>query len=83
QDPCAWCQTLHKTLTTLDLTPSVADPCMYITEEVELILFVDVDYMGITGFNSSLVDTTCPLLQHQFNVEDLGQPEWVLGVWIL
>ncbi|CAM9712821.1 unnamed protein product, partial [Choristocarpus tenellus] len=82
QAPRAWHQTLHHTLTSLHLTPSAVDPHVYTRGEAEIILFVYVNDMGITGSNADLINTTKRRLQQQFEMEELGRAEWILGIRI-
>ncbi|CAM9874241.1 unnamed protein product [Choristocarpus tenellus] len=39
--------------------------------------------MVITGSNANLINTTKRILQQQFEMEDLGQSEWIMGIRVV
>ncbi|MFO0359371.1 MAG: reverse transcriptase domain-containing protein, partial [Flavobacteriales bacterium] len=85
QAPRVWNETLDAYLLQIGFTCSTADPCIYIRRNgVEfIILSVYVDDLLICSTSTTLVDELKAQLSRRFNMKDLGEAHYCLGLEIL
>jgi hypothetical protein len=85
QAPRAWYQTLSRGLHSLGFTQSKANPSLFIYHRECSIAYclVYVDGLIITGNNSTKLDTIIQSLGHQFNLKDLDNLHYFLGVEVI
>ncbi|CAN6555559.1 unnamed protein product [Malus baccata var. baccata] len=82
QAPCAWNEKFTSFLPGLDFQPSLADPSLFAkcTELGIVVLLLYVDDIIITGSSSSDISTVILALTQQFDMKDLGQLSYFLGL---
>lgn len=86
QSGCKWYERLDECLTSLGFTKSESDPSLYTMRRSDgtyLILLVYVDDLPLASNSARLMITVKNLLAKQFEMSDLGEPTWILGVKII
>jgi hypothetical protein len=58
------------------------DPCVLVHNSGDLFIAIYVDDLSLFGQSGSLFDTTIQLLKTEFNVKDMGDLHWLLGIRI-
>eukprot|EP00952_Eustigmatos_sp_NYUAD-ZCMA_P013640 53927-Eustigmatos_ZCMA.PRE.1 len=87
QSPRNWNKVIDQWLCEYGLTPSAADPCMYVmgSPDVEsgmLIVALYVDDLLIAGSQRATVDRFKLAIADRFKMKDLGPLKWLLGMEI-
>lgn len=84
QAPRAWHTRLHKELTSMGFTQSLADPGLYFAfvNGVNTLLLIYVDDILVACSDSSIVDRFCKRLLSTFDGRDLGDASHFLGIAI-
>jgi hypothetical protein len=77
-----WWMVIDKWLKEYGLTPSPADPCVYvmICAEDTLIIVLYVDDVILAGNSRALMDKFKQAIAKRFDVKDLGALRWILGM---
>jgi hypothetical protein len=82
QSPLLWYEELTKFLRSMDLKPSVNDPCLFMHPSGAYIL-VYVDDLLIMGKSLELIDKLASLLGAKYALKELGDVAWFLGCRII
>ena len=82
QSPREWHSWLTTFLTPYGFSPTAFDPCVLIHESKELIIAIYVDDLSLWGAKGLLMDSTKQLLKSEFQVTELGDLHWLLGIKI-
>jgi hypothetical protein len=84
QAPRAWYQTLDAYLTSVGFVRSRADDCMYVFKSASehTIVRVYVDDLLIVSKNSSRIAWAKSTLEAKFEMKDLGEVKYILGMQI-
>eukprot|EP00698_Gefionella_okellyi_P023873 TRINITY_DN8277_c0_g3_i1.p1 TRINITY_DN8277_c0_g3~~TRINITY_DN8277_c0_g3_i1.p1 ORF type:complete len:323 (-),score=75.21 TRINITY_DN8277_c0_g3_i1:280-1146(-) len=82
QSPRKWNEKLHDVLVSLGFRQSVGDPAVYTTQKAAMIVAVYVDDLTIVGSASDVTAFKQKISTH-FDMTDLGQINWLLGVNIV
>ncbi|KAI7958287.1 hypothetical protein MJO29_006504 [Puccinia striiformis f. sp. tritici] len=79
QSPRCWYKALKDFFTSINFTPAGADPCLFIHQDSTqpCFVFVHVDDMVIFGPNVQFFKDH---INSRFEMEDLGECTWVLGM---
>ena len=82
QAPRAWNTKLNKELITMGFNPSNADPSLYSRHDKNGTIFVlvYVDDILVAGKDTTSVDTVIQAFQALFDVRDLGEADFFLGM---
>ena len=84
QSPRCWNSTLDAYLKSMGYVQSVNDPCIYTSSEGEFsIIGVYVDDFVIAARNSRKIEQVKTALSQKFDVKDLGELHYFLGVQIV
>ena len=71
---------LDNTLRSLGFTPCTIDPCMYLYKKTGAYLVVVVDDMVLASPSDEFSSYCFNNLSKKYDVKDLGQPAYVIGV---
>ena len=82
QSPREWYARLTNYLLPYGFAISIFDPCVLIHESGNLFIAIYVDDISIFGPSDSLTERIISALQTEFEVKDLGQLHWLLGIKI-
>jgi hypothetical protein len=84
QGGCQWYKKICAVLTSLGFTQSRADPCVFILIRNNLICILGlyVDDKAIIGNNLEFIEHVKDRLKCEFDMKDLGEAEYILGVQI-
>ena len=82
QSPRQWNERLTTFLLEYGFKPTAFDPCVLVHDTKELIIAIYVDDISLWGAPGRLMDTTKQLLESEFQVTDLGDLHWLLGIKI-
>lgn len=79
QSPRCWYNTLKLFFLSIDFEPAPSDPCLFTLKNSTALtfIFVHVDDLIIGG---SAVPETKEKIRRQFDMEDLGECAWILGM---
>ncbi|KAI7956622.1 hypothetical protein MJO28_003717 [Puccinia striiformis f. sp. tritici] len=79
QSPRCWYQALKDFFQSINFTPSSVDPCLFIHQDPSQFccVFIHVDDLVIIGPD---VDFFKAKIKARFEMEDLGECQWVLGM---
>lgn len=79
-----WNQLLHSVLVDLGFTQSEVDQCLYtrVVDGIRVCLLVYVDDILIGCKDGRRLDEICRALMRKFDITDLGQPAYFLGMEI-
>lgn len=77
-----WKQCLHEVLSELGFTRAYTDDCLYILQADERIVLVHVDNMIVASPDLSKIVTFKHNLAEYFEISDLGELEYMLGILI-
>jgi hypothetical protein len=83
QSPRNWHHVFDKWLKEYGLKPCDADPCVYVLiypSGEMLILTVYVDDVVVAGGNPEIVERFLRAMAGKFDIKDLGQLKWLLGM---
>ena len=81
QSPCCWNSTLDSQLKAMGFMQTTSDPCLYVSTEGEpFIIAVYVDDILLAG---KLDKRIAEVLSSRFNVKDMGELQYFLGVMII
>ena len=84
QSPRCWNSTLDAHLKDMGYVQSTNDPCIYTLSEGELsIIGVYVDDFVVTGESSERIEQVKAALAQKFDVKDLGELHYFLGVQVI
>ena len=84
QSPRCWNSTLDAHLKDMGYVQSTNDPCIYILSERQLsIIGVYVDNFVVTGESSGRIEQVKTALAHKFDVKDLSELHYFLGVQVI
>ena len=78
-----WYVTIRGWFIKYGFKPSAADPCVFIKRDAAgntLVVVLYVDDMMIVGNNKRIVDVFIAAIEKQFDVNDLGDLKWILGI---
>jgi hypothetical protein len=78
-----WYVTIRGWFLKYGLKPSAADPCIFIKRDAAgnvLVVVLYVDDMMIAGSNKQIVSAFKDAIKKQFEVKDLGELKWILGM---
>ena len=77
-----WNHVLHKFLIDQNFKQSVADPCLYtkLEKDVMSMILIWVDDLIICSSNDDVLNTIKKSLKDQFQMKDMGQLSWFLGI---
>src|SRR5258705_9460165 len=84
QSPRAWYHRLTDYLVPYGFTVSTFDPCVLIYKQHNQTLFIAVyvDDLSLFGPKGQLMDSVKDLLKQEFQVTDMGDLHWLLGIRI-
>lgn len=84
QAPRNWNKTIDEWLREYGLEPSHSDACVYvmICEDGTLVVVLYVDDLIIAGSNKQIVDDFKQAIAERFQMKDLGELKWILGMSI-
>jgi len=84
QSPLCWNKKMDKRMLELGFVSSSADPCVYIKRVRDQVLFVAlyVDDLLLIGNSDELIDETKNALSERFEMKDLGEAKYALGMLI-
>jgi hypothetical protein len=78
-----WYAKLSTSLSAKGFQPTAFDPCVFVHKTEQCYISVYVDDIGIFGpSNSSFINSLISQLQKEFDVTDLGEATWLLGLQI-
>src|SRR5215216_4133055 len=77
-----WYSKLSTFLTEKNFTPAHFDPCVFIHKTEEVIVSVFVDDLVFYGPDQSVIARLIKELEIQFEVKNLGNATWLLGIHI-
>lgn len=85
QSARCWNKRLHSVLLDLGFSQSKTDPCLYtkMVGNVRVSLLVYVDDILLGCVDASLLDQISNALKRQFDITDLGEPSYFLGLEIV
>jgi hypothetical protein len=81
-----WYVTIRGWFMKYGFKPSTADPCVFIKRDDAgntLVVVLYVDDMMIAGSNKRVVDAFKAAIEKQFDVKDLGDLKWILGMEVI
>ena len=81
-----WYVTIRGWFIKYGFKPSAADPCVFIKRDAAgntLVVVLYVDDMMIVGNNKRIVDVFIAAIEKQFDVKDLGDLKWILGMEVV
>jgi hypothetical protein len=78
-----WNARLHQQLKSLGFQQSSCDPCIYINHTSGVIIAVWVDDLIILGKDLNSIDKVKRELQAEFEMKDLGELQYFLGIQVL
>jgi hypothetical protein len=82
QSPREWYARLTNHLLPLGFAVSTFDPCVLIDNTGRLFISIYVDDITLFGPSGKLMDSTKAALKQEFEVTDLGDLHWILGIQI-
>jgi hypothetical protein len=82
QSPLLWYEELTTFLRSIDLKPSINDPCLFIHPSGAFIL-VYVDDLLLMAKNLELINKLASLLSAKYAMKELGDVAWFLGCRII
>jgi hypothetical protein len=82
QSPREWYHRLSSVLVPYGFTVSTFDPCVLIHKLMQFFLAVYVDDITLWGSTGNLMTSTKQLLKKEFEVTDMGDLHWLLGMKI-
>lgn len=84
QAPRCWNSILDKRLKEMEFTQTTSDPCIYVSKDQEpFIIGICVDDILLAGRSKQQINEVKLALAENFNVKDLGELSYFLGVKIV
>ena len=84
QSPRCWNLTLDRHLQKMGFVPTTSDPCLYVASEGEMfVISVYVDDIVLAGKSDRRMTEVKKALAMQFEVKDMGELHYFLGVKIV
>lgn len=77
-----WYFRLVNFLKPYDFASTTFDPCVLVHKTGDLFIAIYVDDLSLFGKTGTLYDTTIQLLKSEFDVKDMGDLHWLLGIRI-
>src|SRR5437773_1169286 len=82
QSPREWYANLTASLPLKGFRPTQFNPCVFIHETEQYYISVYIDNIVIFGAKTSFIDNIVHQLNEEFEVTDLGDATWILGLQI-
>jgi hypothetical protein len=82
QAPRVWNRKIRRFLESIGFLPTYSDPCVYVNEETGVIIAMWVDDLVIFGKNLKDVDDLKAKLKAEYEMKDLGELNYFLGVQV-